>query len=385
MIPRYPIALLAASLTLAATAQGQVACPPPALPQPCGALVAGTPLPYDNSAAPAWLELPGSPTVEVRILGHSESRGYHVFLQPMLDANPPLPGVRFVVTNHFIGGHEAWRWRTPGQRGFARIGAILREQQHPMIVLGLFSNNESFPIETPVRTDPNYVKFVDDLEAIADRLHDSGNGAAMVYFSAHRYKQRNFLPSYYESCAVGELMQVAGAAGKGYMNPGPEQHDLHWCCFPACYAPDMSHPNVEGDRLMARAWYHLLVRELTGCASVPYGNGTAGAGPIPFLDPAGGVPMLGNQQFRLDSNDLPASTQSAYLLGTVALAGPVLVQPAIVLGATATPAGTHSLPLPLPAAPALHGAVLRAQVLGLDPTAPLGVATSQGLELHLCR
>ena len=55
---------------------------------------------------------------------------------------------------------------------------------------------------------------------------------------------------------------VNGYAGKDYIKPGPEQHDLHWCCFPDCYSGDFAHANSRGQALMAEAWFKLLKREL---------------------------------------------------------------------------------------------------------------------------
>lgn len=376
----------ALAATLAVATPAQTICPPPAKPAVCAALVPGTPLPFDNPAAPAMLDLGGATVIEIYILGHSENRGYGPLLQAMLDQAPPLPGIAFQVQSHWISGHEAWRWATPGQRGYATITNLLANRQHPAIALGLFSNNQSFPIQTPNASDPHYVKFVDDLEAVADRLADGGNGVLMTYFSAHRYKPTNFLPSYYESCAVGALVARAGSSGKAYLEAGPEQHDLHWCCFPGCYAPDLEHTNRHGERLMAETWYAFLTRELTGCATVPFGEGTAGTGgATPVLAPTGGFPRSGNALYALQASELLPAAPIAYVLGSNKRPSPLLVQPVVVVSALASAAGEHTLPLPIPATAALHGAVVLAQALALDPGASLSLAATQGLELHFCR
>ncbi len=236
----------------------------PTLPTPCELLGVGAPLPYPNAAASPLLAFPAGTTVTVYILGHSENRGYDDELQALLNADPIHPGLSFNVLNRFINGHEAWRWATPGQQGYQRIEAMLQFAQRPFIVLGLFSNNETFPIGAPDPSDANYARFVDDLSLIAEHVHDGGQGASMVYLSAHRYKPSNMLPSWYENCAIGGVMERAALGGDGHLKPGPAQHDLHWCCLPSCYASDQSHTNDLGDALMARTWHAFLARELTG-------------------------------------------------------------------------------------------------------------------------
>lgn len=375
------IATLAVTTTLA-----QVPCPPPQKPAACASLIPGTPLPFANPLAPQALDLQGATAVELHILGHSENRGYDPYLRQMLNQAPPLPGVTFKVTNHWIGGHEAWRWATPGERGYSAIQSLLRNRRDPAIVLGLFSNNKTFPIQSPNYTDPNFVRFVDDLEKIADLLHDSGSGVLMTYFSAHRYKVTNVLPCYYENCGVGQLMIRGRARSKAYLDAGPEQHDLHWCCFPSCYAADLVHTNQLGDQLMAEAWYNFLVRKLTGCATVPYGEGTAGTGGrIPVLGPTGGFPKVGNTQYGLHTANVLGGAPIAYTLGAAKLPGPLLVQPIVIVPAAASAAGVHDLPLPIPTNPSLHGGVVRVQTLALDLSAPLFLAATQGLEVRVCR
>ena len=362
-------------------------CPAPRAPTTCDSMVPGTPLPYSNSAAPTRLSIGTATTVDIEILGHSESRGYHRYLQPLLDANPPIAGVRFRVTNRYIGGHEAWRWATAGQRGYTTIQTVIQNRTNPVIVLGLFSNNVSYPIGTPTNSDANYRRFVDNLETIADKLYARGSGVLMTYFSAHRYKPGNLLPSYYENCAIGELMSRAVRTNKGYFKAGPEQHDLHRCCFPTCYARDQAHTNAAGDQLMAEAWYALLARELAGCASEPFGRGTAGTGNlVPVLAPTGGSPRLGNTNYSLNASKLRAGTPIGYVIGGVRLGGPLLLaRPDVVLTSTASAAGEARLALPIPPTPSLAGGVLATQVLALDQGAATGISASQGLSVSICR
>jgi hypothetical protein len=106
----------------------------------CAALQPGTPLPYENPIAPEFVDLPVPTTVHLEIIGHSENSGYDDDLQALLDAAPP-GGHQFVVTNHWIGGQELWRWVTPGEDGYQAIEALLAGIQGPTFALILVSNN----------------------------------------------------------------------------------------------------------------------------------------------------------------------------------------------------------------------------------------------------
>ncbi|MEC7582889.1 MAG: hypothetical protein VYE77_01110 [Planctomycetota bacterium] len=377
-----PLWLLAVSLTVPLAAQP--------MPQTCAALVPGTPIAATNPTAPTVLSLGNATTVQIEILGHSENRGYHSFLQQRLDNDPPLAGVNFVVTNRWIGGQEAYRWAQPGQQGFQRINTMLAQQQHPMIVLGLFSNNITWPIQNPTPGVPNFNRFVNNLMDIADHCYNQGNGATMVYFSSHRYKPSNLLPCFNERIAVEHLVGTSAPAGnRHYIKAGPEQHNLHGCCFPTCYAPDMAHTNAQGDALMAEAWYNLLWRELRGCASTPFGSGTPGTGGVvPVLLPDGGVPFLGNGAFALELQEALPNSLAVFGIGGPApiLSTPLLVQPLATWIAVTDLAGELSLSFPLPAAPNLHGVSLLAQAGALDPLGTfLGFTLTQGIELTFCQ
>jgi hypothetical protein len=227
----------------------------------CPSLIPGTPLPYTNPAAPAQMDLAYASTIYLEIIGHSESRGYHDELQALLDANPP-GGRNYVVTNHWIGGHETFEWTTPGQAGYQAVENIINNIQGPTIALILTSNNATYPIHTPNMSNTNYARFVNECISLADHLYNSGAGAIMCYFSAHRMKPAKLMPCYHENLAMFDVMSSAGSAGKGYIKSGPEQHDLHWCCYPDCYDTDFAHTNQQGDVLMAEAWFNLLTQEL---------------------------------------------------------------------------------------------------------------------------
>lgn len=364
-------------------------CPLPPLPITCGALTPGTALAAPNVAAPDVVALPpGTTNVNVVILGHSESRRYHQWLGPLLNQNPPVPGTSYTVVNEYIGGHQAYRWATPGQAGYQRIDTVLSQYaQDPLIILGLFSNNVTFPIQSPTPGNPNFERFLSDLESIVDHLHAGGNGTTMVYLSAHRYKPSNLLPCWYENCAMPELFSRLAAQGKGYAKPGPEQHQLHRCCFPQCYAPDLAHTNVAGEQLMAEAWYRLLWRELRGCGVDAYGEGSpAAGGSVPILGTAGELSLLGNSSFVLEVDGAVPGAFVFYAVGTDVGSGPLLVDPitTVIPGGTANAAGVHTLPLPLPAAPSLAGLVAHVQAGFFAPGTSLGAALTQGLEIRLC-
>ena len=364
----------------------QVNCTGPKKPAVCAALVPGTPLPFPNASAPSRLDLSASNTIELVILGHSENRGYHTYLEQLIRYNPLLPGKTFIVYNDYIGGTEAWRWSTPGQRGYTRITQVLQRRKNPMIVLGLFSNNVSFPIRSST-LNANFKKFADDIEAITDRLYDGGKGAMMVYQSSHRYKPANLLPAHYERCSLGYAVQQMATQKKAYIKAGPEQHDLHWCCFPACYANDRAHTNAAGDRLMAQTWYNFLLREITGAVMEPYGDGSSGSGGfVPVLGPASGAPRVGNGKFSLAVSRALGGANLAYLFGATKQAGPVLVSLDVLFLAMALGSGpgngTHSLAAPIPANASLIGAQVFAQVAVADAAGTtMGHAVSQGLKL----
>ncbi len=256
-----PLAPITDLTTLTFSTQEFPLIPVEPTPADCAAFTPGTALPFLNAIAAATLDFPSASTIELWIIGHSENRGYHPFLQTLLDNNP-IGGKTFVVRNDWIGGHETWRWATPGQAGYQKIEDHLPELTHPTIALILTSNNAGFPIGMPTHDDANFVKFIDDCESVADHLYDNGNGVAMCYFSSHRYKVSNVLPSYYEKHAVASLVERAEQSGKDYIKAGPEQHDLHWCFWPEYFAVDQTHTNALGDQLMADTWYHFLGGEL---------------------------------------------------------------------------------------------------------------------------
>lgn len=375
------------ALLCTATIPAQVPCGSPAPPGNCAALVPGTPLPFLNTAAASRLDLSKSSAFEIVILGHSESKGYHTTLTQLIRNNPLVPGKSFRVFNDYLGGNEAWRWVTRGQPGYNKITRVLSRQRSPMIVLGLFSNNVTYPIRSPSTADANYLRFASELEAISDRLYSAGTGAMMVYLSSHRYKPGNLLPCYYEKCSLGYAIQQMASKNKAYVKAGPEQHDLHWCCFPTCYASDRAHTNAIGDQLMAQTWYNFLLREMTGAVMEPYGEASAGSGSIkPVLSPAGGAPRLGNSSFSLSISMALGGAPLAYILGARQQAGPLLASFDILVFNTATGSGagqgSHKLSTGVPNDKSLLGVGVFVQGAIADPqSAYLGHALTQGLRL----
>lgn len=239
----------------------------------CGSLVVGDPLPFTNPSAPPFLHIGLPQTVYIEIIGHSENRGYDGYLQNLLDANPP-GGHNYVVTNHWIGGHETWRWVTPGQAGYDAIEDIINNIQGPTIALILTSNNATYPAGASDMSDPNYARFVNECTLLADHLINNGLGVDMCYFSAHRMKPQNLMPCWYENLAIEDLLAIANSEANSRIKAGPAQHDLHWCCYPACYDADFSHTNDAGDALMAQTWHEFLLDRISDCAGDFDGSGT---------------------------------------------------------------------------------------------------------------
>ncbi|MHC4514134.1 MAG: hypothetical protein ACYTGW_11650 [Planctomycetota bacterium] len=382
--------LVLALVIFGADACAQISCPPAGKPAVCAALVPGTPLPYVNGAAPKTLDMSKSNSYELVIVGHSENRGYHTPLKQLISNNPLVPGKTFTVYNDWIGGHEAWRWATQGQRGYTAIDNALKRQQSPMIVLVLTSNNASRPIRSASTTDANFNLFVANMESIADHIHNAGKGAMMVYFSSHRYKPGNLTPSYLEKCAVGHMIAVVAAKRKAYIKAGPEQHDLHWCCYPTCYASDRAHTNALGDQLMAQTWYNFLLREMTGAVMEPYGSGRTGSGGfVPVLSPAGGAPNVGNKSFSLAVTQARSNAALVYAIGGKKQAGPILTSLELLVFAKTTGTGdgkgSHKLTVAVPTDTSLVGLRVFAQAAVDDPAATIGLALTQGLELVVGR
>lgn len=130
-----------------------------------------------------------------------------------------------------------------------------------------------------------------------------------------------------------------------------------------------------------------------------YGAGCGGGAAVSFA--ALTAPTLGNASFALDAITAPANlplvwffgasrTLSATFgplpvsLGALAAGCDLLVDPIVPLPVFADAAGRASLPLPIPAAPALAGAEWSGQAFVFDPSVgPLGFAGSRGVALRL--
>lgn len=131
-----------------------------------------------------------------------------------------------------------------------------------------------------------------------------------------------------------------------------------------------------------------------------YGASTPGcAGPV--VNGVSSWPQVGNAAFSLTCGGAPASASGALVLGSGALAAPILlwgaelwVDPAAVFftawGARSDSRGAADQPLPIPASPSLAGARVHVQWLWVGPSAPppcppLGVSSSDALEVTVQR
>lgn len=118
----------------------------------------------------------------------------------------------------------------------------------------------------------------------------------------------------------------------------------------------------------------------------------------PRLETVGGMPVLGNAAFGLSISFALGGAPALLLLGAegaeiaapfgilhVSLAAPHVLLP-LTLGGAAGVAGSGgaTLPLPIPAVPALQGLSAYAQALIADPGGIAGVAATAGLHFAVC-
>ena len=234
----------------------------------CGDVEFGDRLPYSNAASPDWVNTCGDvcwPVVTFHIIGHSESLGLASHLADVF-TEAPIDFREFVFVEHAIAGEETWEWITPGSDGEAAIQSILAEADGvdapPHIALVLTSNNVTWPAGDPDMSDPNYAKYVADVQALIEMLDDDGRGVIMTYLTAHRMKPSNLMPAWYENLAIGDVIAEAEAAGFSRLKSGPDLHAPSWCAFPGGYASDLSHPDTDGLRQMAEAWHPILTGDI---------------------------------------------------------------------------------------------------------------------------
>ncbi len=120
-----------------------------------------------------------------------------------------------------------------------------------------------------------------------------------------------------------------------------------------------------------------------------YGTGTAGTGGLAPALEALSVPVLGNAGFGFRATGAPANAPVGHLLGTTPTSQPILgfqllVNAPLTRLAFADPTGTSAVVLGLPLDPLFAGLVIRSQAITLDPGAPQGIASTQGLAVPLC-
>jgi hypothetical protein len=144
--------------------------------------------------------------------------------------------------------------------------------------------------------------------------------------------------------------------------------------------------------LLAGNSYHLNLVGGTLASAIAYGTGCDG-----LVLAANGLPQIGNANFALLLNNVPAvSPVGLFAFGSVA------VNPGIDLTVIGMPgcfgytnsdiglftgslvaSGTSTFPLGIPSTPSLSGASLASQGLSFSVATPLGLATSNGLSLVL--
>lgn len=233
-------------------------------PPDCGAIVAGSAIAGANPLAPPRVPLPAAPaTVEVVILGADDCLGFADELQTLLAADPP-GGRSYQVVNRAIAGEELWSWAAPGGAGWQAVEDLVNNLTGPTVVLAQMSNAASYPIAAPGPADPNYARYVAECGQLADHLHAGGSGVDAVWFTGPRMDPNRLMPCWYENLAVADVLADAAAAGRDFVRAGAEQHQLHWCSFPAAYDSAFTGPSAAGEQLLAEAWFGILKKELTG-------------------------------------------------------------------------------------------------------------------------
>lgn len=131
----------------------------------------------------------------------------------------------------------------------------------------------------------------------------------------------------------------------------------------------------------------------------PYGSGLAGTGGlVPLMATSGGTPRLGNAGYALEMSNGRGGATAAFLLGLAPASipfklGHLLIDvtlPYVVffVPLPGTPGGagqgTLTIPLPISDDPLLVGLAVYDQFLVQDPSAPVGWAMSNGIEVAFC-
>lgn len=239
----------------------------PAAPD-CDAFTLGTRLPYPNAASPTWVNTCGDlcwQTVTFHVLSHGGHVGLAAELQTVFDEDP-IDYREYVFVEHAIEGMELWEWNTPGTEGHDAIEAILVEADAldapPHLALIDASNIMSYPAGGGDTSDPNFQRFVDDMNGLVEHLDDNGHGVVMTYVTAHRMNPSNLMAAWWENVAVGDIMAAAEAVSFPRIKPGPDLHTPSWCDFPSGYATNLWYPDQDGLRMMALAWHRILSADI---------------------------------------------------------------------------------------------------------------------------
>lgn len=123
---------------------------------------------------------------------------------------------------------------------------------------------------------------------------------------------------------------------------------------------------------------------------LPYGAGLAGTGgTIPDIDPRGGVPNLGDNDFAVQLTNAQGNAPAYFLLGFDAAALPFkggtihvdIAGPSFIAAFTTSNNGGAIIPINISSDPIWEGESLYTQFVVVDAGGPLGFAMTEGLEL----
>ncbi len=238
-------------------------------PRPSGPPAAEQPT--STAARSASSLLDGRPK-SIVIVGYSTSYVWPQMLQELLDGH--AGGRTYHVLNAVVGGSPVGRWiAEPGSEEYEETyGAMLRdffgpdarlrgEAPEPSVAL-LQQSLQRTP--TPAtRLGP--VSAADDAEGIrigADAfeklaLQLRADGIEQVWIGTHIYKQG------YEPEVGNERFALAALIERGhdFIFAGPDLWSRTLREHPEAFTEDGLHPNVDGSKLMAVAWYRAIAGE----------------------------------------------------------------------------------------------------------------------------
>lgn len=206
------------------------------------------------------------------VVGYSTSYAWPAMLQQMLDEHHSGKRI-YHVLNSVIGGApvEIWigdegsdsyeRTIVPMQRDFLGSEAKLRgAAPEPRVAICQtslqFTGEELFGDRRgPVKTETDMVGAelgADVMEKMSLRLRD--NGLEQVIIAMHIYKEPIEPEVGNERIALARLL----TRGHNFIHGGPDLWRITRDCHPGCFTEDGVHPNEQGMKLMAEAWYRTL-------------------------------------------------------------------------------------------------------------------------------